>query len=76
MPVKPCGAKARTKGGAPCSAWAMANGRCRMHGGKLGKHGNYTLRARTQRKKENAFLRDIKTMNNQIDLLFSDESVA
>ena len=28
-----CGAKARTTG-CPCQAPAMANGRCRMHGGK------------------------------------------
>src|SRR5690625_7181644 len=27
-----CGAKTRT--GKPCKNWAMANGRCRMHGGK------------------------------------------
>ena len=27
-----CGAK--TRGGTPCAAPAMANGRCRMHGGK------------------------------------------
>ncbi len=27
-----CGAK--TRGGAPCKAYAMTNGRCRMHGGK------------------------------------------
>jgi hypothetical protein len=31
--AKQCGAKARTRGGAPCKAPAMANGRCRMHGG-------------------------------------------
>jgi hypothetical protein len=29
-----CGARARTRGGAPCQAPAIANGRCRMHGGK------------------------------------------
>jgi len=27
-----CGAK--TRKGPPCKNWAMANGRCRMHGGK------------------------------------------
>lgn len=30
---KRCGAK--TRSGNPCKSWAMANGRCRMHGGKL-----------------------------------------
>ncbi len=28
-----CGARARTRGGAPCLGPAMPNGRCRMHGG-------------------------------------------
>jgi hypothetical protein len=42
-----CGAKCRTRNGSPCRAIAMANGRCRMHGGaNLGapsgkKHGQY-----------------------------------
>ncbi|MFA6990475.1 MAG: hypothetical protein WC192_00270 [Candidatus Babeliales bacterium] len=71
MPVKLCGAKCRTKGGAPCGGWAMKNGRCRMHGGayKLEKHGMYTLRAKAQRKQINAFLREVDEMNNQIDRL-------
>lgn len=40
-----CGAKTRSK--APCQAPAMANGRCRMHGGKStgapcgSRHGMY-----------------------------------
>lgn len=29
-----CGAKARSKGGAPCLHVALANGRCHYHGGK------------------------------------------
>jgi len=36
-PMQPPGPKrcgARTRGGHPCRAWAMPNGRCRMHGGK------------------------------------------
>lgn len=40
-----CGAFARTTGG-PCQAPAMANGRCRMHGGRsTGRppiHGRYS----------------------------------
>jgi len=31
--VKLCGAKCRTKGGAPCEQPGMKNGRCKMHGG-------------------------------------------
>ena len=40
-----CGAV--TRGGKPCQAWAMGNGRCRMHGGPSpGRplvHGRYSL---------------------------------
>ncbi len=31
--TKECGAKARTNGHKPCRQPAMANGRCRLHGG-------------------------------------------
>jgi len=34
MFVKKCGARARTNGHHPCRQPAMANGRCRLHGGK------------------------------------------
>ena len=34
MFVAKCGAKARTNGHLPCRQPAMANGRCRLHGGK------------------------------------------
>jgi hypothetical protein len=44
-----CGARARTRGGAPCRAPAMPNGRCRMHGGASTgprrpamRHGGYS----------------------------------
>jgi hypothetical protein len=43
-----CGAKTRN-GGAPCKGAAMANGRCRMHGGKAGRpptHGRYSVKHR------------------------------
>lgn len=33
-----CGAKARTNGHQPCRQPAMANGRCRLHGGLVPKH--------------------------------------
>lgn len=75
MPAKECGAKARTRNGAPCKGMAMKNGRCRMHGGayKLEKHGMYTLRAVAQRKQANVFLREVKKMNEQIDQLLTSE---
>lgn len=34
MFAKRCGAKARTNDHKPCRQPAMANGRCRLHGGK------------------------------------------
>jgi hypothetical protein len=55
-----CGAKTRgARGGRPCRSPAMANGRCRMHGGRSGgptgsrngayKHGRFTKEAREVR---------------------------
>jgi hypothetical protein len=55
--AKRCGAKTRgARGGRPCRSPAMANGRCRMHGGRSGgplgarngayKHGKFTREAR------------------------------
>jgi hypothetical protein len=32
-PMRRCGAHCRTTG-QPCKSWGMANGRCRMHGGR------------------------------------------
>jgi len=71
--VKLCGAKARQNGGKPCRQPAMANGRCRMHGGKSTgpktvegklksamanyKHGHYTKEAIAERRRVNAMLR-------------------
>lgn len=59
-----CGAYARTTG-EPCKSPAMANGRCRMHGGKStgapeGKaNGNYRHGRRTQKRiKERRDLRE------------------
>lgn len=68
--VKTCGAKCRTKNGAPCKQPAMKNGRCRMHGGsfwKKEKHGNCTLRAKEARKEEHALLREMKAMSKTIN---------
>lgn len=73
MPIKGmklCGARCRTKGGAPCTQIAMKNGRCKMHGGCFYKkeiHGRYTLRAKAERKKENALLKEMKALSKEID---------
>jgi hypothetical protein len=70
--VKLCGAKCRTKGGAPCEQPGMKNGRCKMHGGvfcKREKHGCMTLRAKEERRKEHAFLKEMKALNTEIDTL-------
>lgn len=40
---RPCGAK--TRNGTPCKNWGLANGRCRMHGGIVGKKTEEGLRA-------------------------------
>lgn len=64
--VKACGAKCRTKGGAPCDQPGMKNGRCRMHGGvffRREKHGRMTLRAKNDRKMERALLREMVRMS-------------
>ncbi len=59
-----CGAK--TRGGTPCHAAAMPNGRCRMHGGgspgapkgnqNALKHGRYTAEAIARRHKVAALI--------------------
>lgn len=67
-----CGAK--TRKGTPCRAPAMANGRCRMHGGKSTgprtpeglersrkanwKHGYYSAEAITERQDANRLFRE------------------
>lgn len=62
-----CGAHCRTTG-EPCKNHQMANGRCRMHGGKsTGRpvtHGQFTQESLTQRAKLvelNRALRDLLT---------------
>jgi len=67
--VKICGAKCRTKGGSPCNQPGMKNGRCRMHGGVFFRretHGRTTLRAKEQRKKERAILKEMKVVSRKI----------
>jgi hypothetical protein len=68
--IKRCGARCRTKGGAPCLGPAMKNGRCRMHGGvfsRLEKHGRATLRAKAERKNERKFLKAMKSINKKLE---------
>lgn len=76
MFVVKCGAKARTNNHKPCRQPAMANGRCRLHGGKSigpktedGKkrlikanmeHGFYCSTAVLERKKICALLKKAK----------------
>jgi len=65
-----CGAK--TRKGSPCQAPAMANGRCRMHGGKATgapkrnqnafKHGHYTADSLAMRKYLSELLQSSKAL--------------
>lgn len=67
-----CGAK--TRKGTSCQAPAMANGRCRMHGGKSTgapqgnknafKHGYYTADAIAQRKLLNQLIKKSRDLIN------------
>lgn len=78
MPIKGmklCGARCRTKDGAPCTQIAMKNGRCKMHGGCFHKkeiHGRYTLMAKVERKRENALLREMKALNKEIEKITNE----
>ena len=68
---------ARTRARTPCQSPAMANGRCRMHGGKAPgaakgnrnalKHGRYTAEAIAERRELMALLRDMKGLVEQVD---------
>ena len=76
-----CGAK--TRSGTPCKAPAMANGRCRMHGGKSTgprtpeglersrkanyKHGNYSAESIAERRYISQLLRDSREILGQVD---------
>lgn len=79
MPVKgvisggcrPCGAKCRTKGGAPCLQPCMKDSnRCRMHFGharKLRTHGRLTIAAEEERENQRALLREMKAVNRELE---------
>ena len=71
---KPCEAHAKQTG-QPCKAWAMANGRCRLHGGKSTgaknphkkiTHGLRTKEAITQRQAEQQLLKASRKLLNSI----------
>lgn len=75
---KRCGAKARTNGHQTCKRYAMANGRCHLHGGiwtgakteegklrqKMGswKHGRHSKEAREERKSIQMMIKETKQM--------------
>lgn len=63
-----CGAYARTTGH-PCQSPAMANGRCRMHGGKsTGRpviHGRNTKEAKRRRREVREVIRDMQDLLGQ-----------
>ena len=72
--VPRCGAQ--TRRGTPCKAPAMANGRCRMHGGKLRggpagnrhawKHGRFSREAIERRREVAALLREARFLIRRI----------
>ena len=71
---KACGAHAKQTG-RPCKAWAMDNGRCRLHGGKSTgaknphkriTHGLRTKEAIAQRQAERQLLKASKELINSI----------
>ncbi len=71
--LRECGARARRNGMKPCRRYAMANGRCHLHGGKCTgpktpdgiarikaaktKHGFYSAGAIAERKYIREFMR-------------------
>ena len=72
-----CGA--RTRNGSPCRSPAMANGRCRMHGGKspsapIGnanarKHGRYSAEAIAHRRKVAGPIRAMRELVEEVGRL-------
>lgn len=72
-----CGAKARTNGHQPCRQPAMANGRCRLHGGKCTgvrtkegrrrikeantKHGFYSAESMAERRAVREMIKAMKS---------------
>lgn len=76
MHISPrCGARARN--GTPCQSPAMANGRCRMHGGtspgapvgndNARRHGVYTADAVAERRELAALLRSMRGVIEKVE---------
>ena len=69
-----CGA--RTRRGSPCQSPAIANGRCRMHGGpspgaprgnrNAFKHGRYTAKAVADRRGISGLLRAMRELAKEV----------
>lgn len=51
--IRECGAKARTNENQPCRRIAMANGRCRLHGGLTRNTGAKTEEGKLRQKMTN-----------------------
>src|SRR4051812_14637217 len=78
-----CGAKARTRDGAPCRNAAMKNGRCRMHGGMSTgprtpegrerirrantRHGRYSQAAKQEAREMRTLLRQVRAGNGELE---------
>jgi hypothetical protein len=70
-----CGAK--TRRGSPCRAPAMANGRCRMHGGpspgalpgndNARKHGRFSAEAIAQRRRIASLMQAMGELTKEVD---------
>lgn len=74
MPIKGvrlCGAKCRSKNGAPCLNPAMRGSeRCRMHFGhsrRLITHGRLTNKACRERKQQKILLKEMREINKEIE---------
>jgi hypothetical protein len=69
--IRQCGARCRTKNGDPCMQPAMReSNRCRMHFGharKLKTHGRLTIQAEEERQQQRALLKEMKTINQEIE---------
>jgi hypothetical protein len=74
MPVKGarlCGARCRSKDGAPCEQPAMrGSNRCKMHFGhsrNLKTHGRLTIQAEAERKQQRKLLKEMEAINKEIE---------
>jgi hypothetical protein len=77
-----CGARTKSRGGAPCQCPAMPNGRCRVHGGRSTgprtregierirqartKHGFYSAPMRAIRAESRATMRILRDIVNDL----------